>query len=153
MLYPCEVKQQSAQPVLSIRTHTAVQDLPRLIGESYGQVMQCLGEMGEQPAGAPFVAYYNMDMQNLDIEIGFPVARPLPGKGPVQPGMIPAGMVATCMYTGPYDKMEPAYQQLTAWIQEKGYEPTGIVYEFYLNDPAATPPEELLTQIVFLLKN
>jgi hypothetical protein len=44
---------------------------------------------GEQPAGPAFVAHHNMDMQNLDIEQGFPVSKPLPAKGEIQPGEIP----------------------------------------------------------------
>ena len=42
------------------------------------EIAQYLAEQSEQPAGAPFVAYYNMDMQNLDVEIGFPVTACLP---------------------------------------------------------------------------
>lgn len=38
------------------------------------------------------------------------------------------------------------------WIPANGYTPTGVWYEFYLNDPAETPENELLTKIIFLLK-
>jgi len=84
MSYNCELKEQPPQPALSVRTRAAVQDLPQLFGKVYGAIMQYLGELGEQPAGMPFAAYYNMDMQNLDVEIGFPVARKFAGKGEVQ---------------------------------------------------------------------
>jgi effector-binding domain-containing protein len=149
MSYKCESKQQPEQPVLSIRTRTAVQDLPQKIGPGYQAVMAQLAALNEQPAGYPFVAYYNMDMQDLDIEIGFPVSRVLPGQGEVQPGVIPAGTVATCLYTGPYNEMPPAYDALNAWIKDNGYQATGTVYEFYPNSPMDTPPAELQTQIVF----
>ena len=98
------------------------------------------------------MAYYNMDMQDLDIEIGFPVSRVLPDKAEVQTSEIPAGKHATCLYTGPYEGLPPAYEALTAWIQAHGYEPTGVAYEHYLNDPATTLPEALQTQIAFPLK-
>ena len=71
-----------------------MQDLPQALGKAYGAIMQYLGELGMPPAGAPFVAYFNMDMQDLDIEIGFPVMQPLPGKGEVQASAIPAGKAA-----------------------------------------------------------
>jgi effector-binding domain-containing protein len=149
----CEIKQQPAQPTLAIRTRTSVQELPQLIGQAYGAIAQYLGELGECPAGPPFAAYYNMDMENLDVEMGFPVARPLAGRGEIQASEIPGGMVATCLYTGPYgDDMAPAYDALTQHVEEHGYETTGVVYEMYLNDPQETPPQALQTQIVFLLK-
>ncbi|MFC1955002.1 GyrI-like domain-containing protein [Chloroflexota bacterium] len=152
MSYECEVKEQSTQPTLSIRTRTPVQDIPQVLGKAYGAIAQYLGELGEQPAGPPFTAYYNMDMQNLDIEIGFPVSQRFADKDDIQASEIPCGKVATCLYTGPYNEMEPAYNALSQWIKDNGYETTGVAYEMYLNDPAQTPPHELQTRIAFLLK-
>ena len=152
MSYECEVKEQAAQPALSIRTRTSVQDIPQVLGKAYGAIAQYLGELGEQPAGPPFTVYYNMDMQNLDIEIGFPVSRQFSGKGDIRASEIPSGKVAICLYTGPYSEIEPAYNALSQWIEDNGYEATGVVYEMYLNDPAQTPPQELRTQIAFSLK-
>ena len=152
MSYKCEVKEQSTQPTLSIRTRTPVQDILQVLGKAYGAIAQYLGELGEQPAGPPFAAYYNVDMQNLDIEIGFPVFRRLAGKDDIQASEIPSGKVATCLYTGPYSEIEPAYNALSQWVKDNGYETTGVTYEMYLNDPAQTPPQELRTQIAFLLK-
>jgi effector-binding domain-containing protein len=153
MEYKCETKKQAAQPTLSVRTKVAVQDLPPALGKAYGEIMQYLFELGEHPVGAPFTAYYNMDMANMDIEIGFPVAKKLPDKGEIMAGELPAGKVAMCMHKGPYGDCKQAYEALGTYIQKKGLEPTGIAYEIYLNEPGKTPPSELLTQIVFPLKN
>ena len=79
-------------------------------------------------------------MQNLDIEFGFPVGRRLAGKSDIQASEIPGGKVATCLYTGPYSEIEPAYNALSQWIKDNGYEATGVACEMYLNDPAQTPP-------------
>ena len=71
----------------------------------WSTILQYAGQMGVQPSGPPFVAYYNLDMQDLDLEIGFP------------------------------------------------YTPSGVAYEFYLNDPRSTPAAELQTQVVFPLRS
>ncbi len=152
MTYECEMKEQAAQPVLSVRTRTAVENLPQALGQAYGVIAQYLSELGLQPAGPPFAGYFNMDMQDLDVEIGFPVAVQIEGKGDIKNSEIPAGKVAVKLFKGSYSDIEPAYNELMEWITREGREATGIVYEFYLNDPAETPPEELLTQILFLLK-
>jgi effector-binding domain-containing protein len=152
MLSECEAIHQPMQPVLSIRTRTSVDQLPDLVGQSYAAIMQYLQEAGGAPSGVPFAAYFNMDMQDLDVELGFPVAQALPGQGQIQPGAIPAGMVATCLYTGPYPQMGAAYEAITQWIKDHGYEPSGVSYEYYLNSPADCPPEELQTRIAFPLK-
>jgi effector-binding domain-containing protein len=102
MSYPCEVKEQPVQKTLSIRTRAAVQDLPRVLEAGYGAIAQYLGELAEQASGPPFAAYYNIDMDNLDVEFGFPVVRTLPGRADIKAGEIPGGRIATCLYTGPY---------------------------------------------------
>ncbi len=145
MSYQCELKEWSAQPTLAIRTRAAVQDLPRVFGEVYGAIGRYLGELGEPPGGPPFAAYHNMDMQDLDIEIGFPVTRELPGRDDIQPGQLPGGEVATCLHTGPYSSLHAAYNALTQWIEEHGYEATGVAYEVYLSDPQETPPDRQQT--------
>jgi effector-binding domain-containing protein len=114
--------------------------------------MSYLGELGIGPAGMPFVAYYNMDMSNMDIEIGFPVPRPLPGKGKVHASRMEAGKVATCLYVGPYADCGPAYEELAQFVKDQGCEATGVAIEYYLNDPSQPPYEEPQTRIAFPLK-
>jgi effector-binding domain-containing protein len=122
------------------------------IGKAYAALFPYLGELGESPVGAPFAAYYNMDMQDLDVEIGIPVSKPIAGRGEVKQSSIPAGKQASCVYKGAYDQIGPAYESLTKWITEKKEVPTGVCYEYYLNSPGEVPDSELLTKIVFLLK-
>ena len=54
MDYKCEVKELPAQPVLSIRTKSAVQELPQVLGASLGAIAQYLGSLGENPRWSAF---------------------------------------------------------------------------------------------------
>jgi effector-binding domain-containing protein len=151
MTYQCELQERPAQHTLSLRTRTSVDMLPEIFGKTFAAIAQYLAGIGEEPAGPPYAAYYNMDMQDLDVEIGFSVAKPLPSKGEIQSGQIPGGKFAACLYTGPYSDIEPVYTALSAWIKEQDLVVTGVAYELYLNDPAHTPPQQLQTQILFPL--
>ncbi|MDI9466518.1 MAG: GyrI-like domain-containing protein [Syntrophomonadaceae bacterium] len=152
MQYQIVMEEKAAQPTIAIRTRAAVQNLPQVLGKAYGDIMNYLMEIGVQPAGAPYVGYFNMDMQDLDLEIGFPVEQAISGKGDIQASEIPAGKQVSCLHTGPYSKVEPAYNAMMEWVPANGYTATGVSYEFYLNDPEQTPENELLTKIVFPLK-
>jgi effector-binding domain-containing protein len=44
-----------------------------------------------------------------------------------------------------------AYEALQQWTTANGYMPSGVAYEFYLNDPQSTPAAELQTQVMFPL--
>jgi effector-binding domain-containing protein len=152
MTYPCELVDQDPQPTLFIRTTTTIKELPQALGKAYGAIGEFMAQQDLQPAGATYAAYYEFEKDNVDVEIGFPVPSQLPGKGEIQPGELPAGKIARCLYQGPYNKIEPAYTALADFVEEQGFEATGVAYEFYLNDPNQVAPSELLTQVVFPLK-
>lgn len=145
----CEVQENLAQPALCIRKRVAVEELPETLGQAYSDILNYLNLLDEQPSGAPFVAYYNMEMSDLDIEIGFPVAKALPGDEEILQSEIPAGRYASTVYTGPYEQMGSAYEALTHFVKGCGLKASGVAYEFYLNDPTQTPPSQLQTRILF----
>jgi len=147
-----EVVEQKTQPVAAIKIKTSIDKLPKIIGESYMKIMAYLDEIGEKPVDAPYAAYYNMDMQNLEVELGFPVSKEIPRKDDIMPGRIPAGKMVTTLYKGPYSGMEKVYNDLFKWLGEKGYEASGVYYEYYFNSPMEVPESELLTKIVIPLK-
>lgn len=148
----CTLVRYENRPALVLQRRASVNDLPQILEQAFGLLGQYLAELGENPVDAPCIGYFNMDMQNLDLEIGFPVARPLPGKGEIQPGALPAGESVTCIFTGPYNEVSVAYEALTGWMKMNGRVPTGVAYEHYLNDPRTTPPVQLQTRIEFPLK-
>jgi effector-binding domain-containing protein len=144
-----KLEKKEAVPVMSIRTKTSMDNLSAVMGKSFGAVAAYLAENGQAPAGVPFAAYYNLDMNDLDVEIGFPVSQKLPGRGEIQPGEIPGGEQVSCFYKGSYDNMKIPYDAMAKWLDENGYKATGTSYEFYLNDPGEVKPEDLETIIMF----
>ncbi len=143
--------QKPEQAILSIRFRTPVEKLPMHIGESYAKIAAYMGDVGIHPSGDPFVAYHNMDMQDLDVEIGFPVASPIPGKEDIRSCSIPAGLFIFAMYQGPYEQMKDAYDEIGKYIEQNKLVPSGVAYEIYYNGPDVLP-DKLLTKIEFALK-
>ena len=68
-----------------------VESLPQVVGQAYGAIMEYAGQLGVQPSGAPFVAYYNMDLADLDMEIGFPFGGNRQGRAVSSPARSPVG--------------------------------------------------------------
>jgi effector-binding domain-containing protein len=152
MAIECTLINQPATPALIIRTRAPVFRLAKVFGEAYAVLEKYLAEIGEKPADAPFGAYFNMNMFSLDIAIGFPVRKPLPGKEKVQAYEIPAGKAAVAMHIGPYGKVGAAYKAIDSFLRANHLTKTGVCYEFYLNDPTTTPPDQLQTRVMFPLK-
>lgn len=139
--------EQPEQPVIFLRTRTSLEDLPRLIGQSYAMMGNFLRESKQAPSDVPYVAYHNMDMADLDVEIGFPMAAPVMPPEGICRGVIPAGLFATCIFRGAHRDIEPAYHDMTSWIAQNGFAITGPCRESYYNGPEF-PEEELLTRIL-----
>ena len=151
--YNIELSEQPAQATLSMRIRTSVANLPQELGKGYEAIIEYLNELGEKPLNFVFAAYYNMDMEDLDVELGVPVSKPLAGNGEIYLSKIPAGKQVSCFHKGPYPQMEPAYNAILRWIDESSYTATGVSYEYYYNSPADVPESELMTKIVFPLNN
>ena len=152
MTYQCEVRQFEPQATLTVRVRAPAHEVPQLMGRWFGAIGKYLMELHQPPTGMPYAAYRNMDAQDMDVEIGFPVGEVLPPKGEIQPGSIPGGRMATTIHFGPYDRLEDAYHALQSFVGEQGLEPTGVLYEMYMNDPIQVAPEEVQTLVTMPLK-
>jgi len=142
-----EIMVREKQPALSVRVTTSVEKLSQVIGESYGKIEAYMKETGTFISDIPYVTYHNMDMQNLDVEMGFPVAAQLAGNDEVKPVSTPAGKFIFCMYRGPYTEIEPTYNEMMKWIEDNGFQPAGAMHEYYYNGPDF-PQSEALTMIL-----
>lgn len=153
----CRVKEYVGHRCISQRCRTSVSELPR----RFQEVLGCIcGEVFSQshgsaiPTGAPFAVYRNTDMNDLDVEIGVPADGSCELPDSLAWSETPMGTFATCIYRGPYNQMESTYQKLTEWAGEhhKSFSDPMLAMEIYRNDPDQTPPEELETEILLLLK-
>ena len=152
MGYLYQVIDHEPQPVLSARIVTPVSGLPEAAGRTYGAIAAYLAELGEPMVGPAFMAYYNLDMEHLDVEIGFPVVRPVKGRGELQASILPGGKRAIGYHKGPYTTMAETYAGLEKWMREKGLTPVGTAYEHYFNSPGEVSQSELLTRVEFTLR-
>lgn len=149
--FQCELRNLDSRPALTIRLKTKAGDIAEVFDEGYSSIAGYLGSKGKTPQGPPFAIYYNMEMDNLEVEFGFPVEKKMDGEGNIKSSVTPSGKAATSLYIGPYEEVEPVYDALIKWIKDNGLEANGVAYEIYLNDPAETPPDELKTQICLML--
>ena len=147
-----ETIKRSKQPVLSIKTTTNMEKLPMLIGEIYGKIESYLKEIGEFPEDIPFVRFFNMEIENLEVEIGFPVYKELPEKGDIKFDYLPEMKAVYSMYLGPYQEMETSYNEVMKWIETNNLIPDGTFLEYYYNSPEEVSEDNLLTGVIIPLK-
>ena len=148
-----EIKDMNEKLALMIRKNTPVQNMPEVLGASYREIIQYVKDVGAKEPIESFVIYHNMDMSNLEIDVGFTVSERLPGRGYIKMSSIPAGKYAVALHEGPYDTLTNTYNELVDFVEKEGFEVDDWVYEVYLNDPTENPEEAPRTMIYFPLKN
>lgn len=147
----CALEPLHRQPTLTVRSRTPAARIADALGRSFAAAMEYARAHDVQPAGPPFALYHNMDMDDLDLEAGYPVSRAIRGSAEVVAGELPECEAATCLHIGSYESIGQSYGVLMKWLEERSLESWGLAYEFYLNDPRTTPPDQLRTRIVFPL--
>ncbi len=90
--------------------------IPQLIDET----LDWLNEQKISTTGVPFMRYYIIDMENnLDIEIGWPVAEPVSGNGRINARSLPAGRYGSLIYTDAREGYE-GNKILIGWARDQG---------------------------------
>jgi effector-binding domain-containing protein len=152
MLNECKVVRREQVNTLCVRTRVPFEELPNAIGKAYGQEYGFIQDNNLEPIEFPYAAYFNMDMADLDVEIGVVISTPSEGNENVKGGIINEGEYLTIVHVGPYEECGPSYEDLEKWVRLNGREHTGVYYEFYHNDPKEVKPEEIMTTIMVQLK-
>ncbi|MCJ7614719.1 GyrI-like domain-containing protein [Candidatus Bathyarchaeota archaeon] len=72
---------------------------------------------------------------NAFVEVAAPIAKKIEETEEIKCYTLPGGTMAKIIHNGPYDKCEPTYNKIFAWIEENGKKIAGPTREAYLNDP------------------
>lgn len=142
---------RAEQPSVVVSARTPIAQLPALIGSAFSQLGDYVADEGLEPADIPYVRFVDMgSMDDALVEVGFPLARPLPGAGGVAAGCVPGGRYVTFMFLGPNEDMGPAYEDMEVWLAQRGLVSSGQCIEQYYNgDPF--PRDLALTGVSVLL--
>ena len=141
------IKQFPVMHLLSVRkTIDFMNEYADFMGSAIEAIQSCIEKQGAYPGSGPVVCFHNVDLEALDVEIGFRVAQPIEAAGMVQATVIPLQTVAITIDRGPYEQQDPTLEALMSWIPEHGYEAAGGIYYHYLNDEEQ-PESEYLTEM------
>lgn len=129
------LKDLPARHILGMRkTIDFMKEYAAFAEKAMGEVLACLESQGKAPAGGPMVCFHNTDLEQLDVEVAFPVAEPMPDSGGLQGRTLPSERVATTIDQGPYEHQDPTLMALMAWVREQELESQGPIWYQYLND-------------------
>lgn len=94
------------QPYVAIRATITLQNYSRIAPPLWGEVAKWLKSKGMKPAGPPIARYLIVDMEKgMQIDIGFPVAKPIKGNARILSDFLPEGRYVQVVHKGDYSGM------------------------------------------------
>jgi effector-binding domain-containing protein len=144
-----EIHELHPQEAAIIRVQGPLAELPDAIGGALREVHEQMTAAGVDLAGAPFTRYPSFDPDSGTAEVGFPVMRPAPAVGRVEPSRLPGGPVASVIHLGPYETLGESYERLNRTLEGSGMHASGPMWEVYWTDPSMEPdPARWRTEII-----
>jgi effector-binding domain-containing protein len=119
-------------------------ELPKVAPAAIDELVMAITAQGQSPQGPLFMHHVTMSPDAFDVEVGFPVARPIAPAGRVRPGKLPAVRVARTIYQGPYEGLYGAWDAFGKRLKSdgllgrSGLRRAETLWESYLVGPETT---------------
>lgn len=146
-----------AVDAVTIEARCRVADIGTTVPTLFSRLGEFVGRTALRVSGAPRIIYTEMDEGDTTLVAAMPVAAGASshdGNADIRVRVLPAGRMWRFVHHGPYPNMGTTYDAITEWLRQKQLitdERDWIdfmpMWEEYVNDPATTKPEDLLTHI------
>lgn len=149
------------QPTVAARVQQAFADVDigALFDLHLPNVADRIADLGGTPAGAPYARYHEFGPERADVEMGIPVAIPVPNlrrlaqcePGEVGSSELPGGGAALIIHRGSYRGLAATYDRLKEWMATHGHETGPAPWEVYTDDPSEVAEADLRTEVIWPL--
>lgn len=152
MAYDIHIEQHPSQPLAVVRRRATIPELPKVIPAACGLVWNVMRAEHVQGAGRHVAVYWD---EEINLEVGVELPAPYTGTGgEVVASATPAGMVATTVHFGPYQRLGLAHDAIQAWCRQNGHALAGPSWEVYdhWKDEWNNDPSRIRTDVYYLLR-
>ena len=120
---------------------------------AYQEITSFMAEHSIEIQAQPMAITRSWDARDYEFDAAIPVlTTDVELSGNVRAGKSPSGRAVRVVHRGPYDRMSPSYEKLSAYMAVHGLKEGRVSWEHYISDPGQTPADEIITHIYFLIE-
>ncbi|MEE8046733.1 MAG: GyrI-like domain-containing protein [Dehalococcoidia bacterium] len=134
-----EITSTEKRPVIGMRRRVENSEIGDFIREAFGTVGPYFNSHGMEMTGPPVAIFYGPVDGKSDVGVGSPVVQVTSTTDEMIELELAAGKVATAVYTGPYEGVSAAWEELMKELQARGVETVEPCWEEYITDPSNEP--------------
>ncbi|MDU7360427.1 MAG: GyrI-like domain-containing protein [Propionibacteriaceae bacterium] len=137
-----EIIEFAGSPTVVVRRENIpVEELAEFMDTSFTALGTAIREHRFVPSGPGFSRYDTRLLENVTVEVGFPVEEVWGefakiGDVTIQGSELPAGTTAVAKYKGGFDEIADAWQDMLQRLADRGYETSRPFWEYYDVPPA-----------------
>ena len=148
MAYEILTANLPASEAVAIRTTIPMPELQGFFNGAFLELSEVIRTGRGTPVGPPFVRYYSVTANAVDVEAVMTCDRRVPVSGRVKPLHLDAAQAAIVRHVGRYDKMRAAYEAIKEWMSNNGKHAIEAPREVYVTTGAEVPdPSEWVTLV------
>lgn len=149
-----EIVQTVRVEAAAVRGTMPTTELTGFFDRSFTTIATVLAEQGRSVTGPAYARYFGIPGDTVDVEVGFPVDKPVSRSGEVYPTALPAAQVARTVHEGSYDRLSDSWRALWEWIVSRGLEAADEMWEVYTSEPGPdVDPTTLRTDLSWPLRS
>ncbi len=145
----CVKEVAESRPTATIRLKIKPSEVSKTLAIVLPEVGRHMAKCGATATSPPFSRYHSVSDDEIDIEAGICVAKPIEAGGRVKASELPGGPTAMTWHVGQYSDLMKTHALLEAWMKEQKLKARGGVWEIYWTDPGLEPdPTKWKTQLI-----
>jgi effector-binding domain-containing protein len=136
-------------PLAVVRRQARAAELPVVVPKACGAVWEFVRAYRLR-AGRNVAVYWDSAIR---LHVGVELNGPLPADGDVVPSATPAGLAASVVHLGPYNRLGAAHEAIQNWCAASGHHLAGPNWEVYGHWQEAwnADPSRIRTEVFYQL--
>jgi effector-binding domain-containing protein len=144
----------TAKPIVFVKGTGTWDNAFETITGAFKRLKAYVDKEGLKTDGLAMTIFTSTDDTGFQYQAALPLTEQPknPPRGDISVGQSPEGRALKFVHRGSYDALDNTYEAITNYLDEKRLEAKDMFIEQYVTDPATTPQDKLVVNVLVMIK-